>query len=59
MSQTASFLAFIEKHSTIHDRQFVGEKIVIKAVMGKRVLADLSRNEQVEVKAVESLDAAH
>jgi GTP-binding protein HflX len=54
--ENGRLISFIEKHSHIHDRQFLDSKIIMKAVMGKRVLADLSRNEQVEVKAVESLD---
>jgi GTP-binding protein HflX len=45
-------LSFIESHSRIHDRQFTDGRIQLKAVMGKRTLADLSRNDQVEVKAV-------
>jgi hypothetical protein len=48
-------LSFIESHSRIHDRQFMDGRVQIKAVMGKRTLADLSRNEQVEVKAVGSV----
>ena len=47
-------LSFIESHSRIHDREFVDGKVRLKAVMGKRTLADLSRNDQVEVRAVES-----
>jgi GTP-binding protein HflX len=49
-------LSFIESHSRIHDRQFTDGRVQLKAVMGKRTLADLSRNEQVEVKAVASVD---
>jgi GTP-binding protein HflX len=48
-------LAFIESHTRIHDRQFVDGRVQLKAIMGKRTLADLARNEQVEVKTVESL----
>jgi GTP-binding protein HflX len=48
-------LAFIESHARIHDRQFLDGRVQLKAVMGKRTLADLSRNEQVEVKAVDSV----
>ena len=48
-------IAFIESHTRIHDRQFLDGRIQLKAVMGKKTLADLSRNEQVEVKRVESL----
>ena len=45
-------LSFIESHTRVHDRQFIDGRVQIKAIMGKRTLADLSRNEQVEVKAV-------
>ena len=48
-------LSFLESHTRIHDRQFNDGKVEIKAVMGKRTLADLSRNEQVEIKMVEGL----
>ena len=48
-------IAFIESHTRIHDRQFIDGRVQLKAVMGKRTLADLSRNDQVEVKTVESL----
>jgi GTP-binding protein HflX len=47
-------IAFIETHTRVHDRQFTDGRVQIKAVMGKQTLADLSRNEQVEVKSVES-----
>jgi GTPase len=49
-------LAFIESHTRIHDRQFMDGRVQLKAIMGKRTLADLARNEQVEVKAVASLE---
>jgi GTP-binding protein HflX len=49
-------IAFIESHTRIHDRQFMDGRIQLKAIMGKRTLADLSRNEQVEVKAVQALE---
>ncbi|HWE92669.1 MAG TPA: GTPase HflX [Tepidisphaeraceae bacterium] len=48
-------ISFIESHSRVHDRQFTDGRVQMKAVMGKRTLADLSRNEQVEVKLVEAL----
>ena len=48
-------IAFIESHTRIHDRQFVDGRIQLKAIMGKKTLADLSRNDQVEVKTVETL----
>jgi GTPase len=48
-------LSFIESHSRVHDRQVLDGRIQIKTVMGKRTLADLSRNDQVDVKTVASL----
>jgi GTP-binding protein HflX len=44
-------IAFLESHTRIHERTFVGDdgKIRIRAVMGKQTLADLSRNDQVEI----------
>jgi GTP-binding protein HflX len=48
-------ISFIESHTRVHDRQIVDGKIQMKTVMGKRTLADLSRNEQVAVKTVDSV----
>ena len=48
-------ISFIESHSRIHDRQFHDGRVEIKAIMGKKTLADLSKNDQVEVKSVEAL----
>jgi len=45
-------LTFIESHARVYDRQFTDSRVQIKAIVGKRTLADLSRNEQVEVKMV-------
>jgi len=52
-------LAFLESHTRIHDRVFVeanGDgaessqgRVRIRAIMGKQTLADLSRNDQVEI----------
>jgi GTPase len=47
-------LSFIESHAHVKDRQFTDGRVIIKAVMGKQLLEDLSRNDQVEVKAVEA-----
>ena len=47
-------ISFIESHSRVHDRQFVDGRVQFRAIMGRRTLADLSRNDQVEVKAVDS-----
>jgi len=49
-------IAFIESHTRIHDRQFTDGRVQLKAIMGKQTLADLSRNEQVEVKTVQPVD---
>jgi GTP-binding protein HflX len=48
-------LSFIESHTRVHDRQFTDGRVQMKAVMGRRTLADLSKNEQVDVKTVEAL----
>ena len=48
-------LSFLESNTRIHDRQFTDGRIQMRAVMGRRTLADLSRNDQVEVKAVDSI----
>ena len=45
-------LSFIESHTRVHDREFQDGRVVIRAVMGKQTLADLSRNGQVEIKSV-------
>jgi GTP-binding protein HflX len=48
-------IAFIESHTRIHDRQFLDGRIQLKTIMAKKTLADLSRNEQVEIKKAEPL----
>jgi GTP-binding protein HflX len=50
-------LAFIESHTRVRERQFTDGRVVILATMGKQTLADLSRNHQVEVKAVSGVEA--
>jgi GTP-binding protein HflX len=45
-------ISFIEHHSRVESREFQDGRIRMTAVMGKRLLADLSRNDQVEVKKV-------
>ncbi len=45
-------ISFIEQHSRVQDREFNDGRVQIRAIMGKKTLADLSRNEQVEVKKV-------
>jgi GTP-binding protein HflX len=53
-ASNGKLLAFIETHTRVKDRQFNDGTIVIQATMGKQTLADLSRNDQVEVKSVDS-----
>jgi len=48
-------LSFVESHSRVYDRQFTDGRVQMRAVMGRRTLADLKRNEQVAVKAVDSV----
>ena len=45
-------ISFIESHSRVTDRSFLNGRVQIRATMGKQTLADLSRNDQVEVKTV-------
>jgi GTP-binding protein HflX len=46
-------LAFIESNTRVMGREVVdGSRIQIRAVMGKKTLADLARNDQVEVVSV-------
>jgi GTP-binding protein HflX len=49
-------ISFIESHARVHDRQFTDGRAQFKAIMGKRTLAELSRNGQVEIKEVDSLE---
>ncbi|MGD0539882.1 MAG: GTPase HflX [Tepidisphaeraceae bacterium] len=51
-SANGKLLAFIETHTQVKDRQFIDGRVIIQATMGKQTLADLSRNDQVEVKSV-------
>lgn len=45
-------ISYIESHSRVQDREFKDGRVTLRAIMGKRTLTDLSRNEQVEVKEV-------
>ena len=49
-------ISYIESHTRIHDRQFIDGRIRLKAIMGKRTLADLSRNDQVAIIGADALD---
>ena len=46
---------FLVKHTRVQDRLFTDGRVQFRATMGKTILADLSRNEQVEVKTVDSV----
>ncbi len=48
-------LSFIESHTRVQEREFVDGRVLIRAVMGKQTLADLSKNEQVLLKSVSEL----
>ncbi|MGD1275964.1 MAG: GTPase HflX [Tepidisphaeraceae bacterium] len=45
-------LSFIETHAHVTHRDFADGRVVLRATMTQQVLADLSRNDQVEVKTV-------
>jgi GTP-binding protein HflX len=45
-------ISFIESRTRVQDREFVDGRVRFKTVMGKQTLADLSNNEQVEIKSV-------
>ncbi len=47
-------LSFLESHSRIQDRTFHDSRVILRTIMGKRTLADLSRNSQVEIRDVVS-----
>lgn len=49
-------LAFLESHARITDRQFDDGRVTIHAVVGKRLLADLSKNDQVVVKTINAAE---
>jgi GTP-binding protein HflX len=45
-------LSFIESHTRVQDRHFLDGRVTMRVVVGKKVLADLARNGQVEIKDV-------
>jgi GTP-binding protein HflX len=51
--ENGKLISFIESHTRVQDRHFVDGRVIIRATMGRQTLADLSRNEQVELKSVE------
>jgi hypothetical protein len=48
-------ISYIESHTRVHDREVLDGKMRMKTVMGKRSLADLSRNEQVAIRTVDAV----
>jgi GTP-binding protein HflX len=49
-------MSFLQTHTRIDDRQFIGDRVEIRAMMGKQTLADLARNAQVEIKSVAAVE---
>ena len=47
-------LAFIESHTRVTSRKFADGRVQIQTVMGKKTLADLQRNDQLELKRIEA-----
>ena len=46
-------LAFIERSARIHDRDYDGDTVELKATVGRRLLGDLRRNDEVKILNVE------
>jgi len=53
-ARNGKLLAFIESHCQVMDRDVVNGRMVIHVLMSKRTFAELSRNDQVEVREGES-----
>ncbi len=49
-------ISFIESHTRVHNRHFDDGRVRFSAIMGRQTLADLSRNDQVEVLAVDEVE---
>ena len=49
-------LSFIESNTRVTCREFTDGRVQIRAVMGRQTLADLKRNDQVDVTNVSDLD---
>jgi hypothetical protein len=45
-------IAFIEAASRVQERTTDADRIALRTIMGKRTLADLANNDQVEIKMV-------
>ncbi|HWP40215.1 MAG TPA: GTPase HflX [Tepidisphaeraceae bacterium] len=54
-------IAFIEQHGQIHDRQFHDGRVILKTTIPRKILEDLSNNDQVQVIRGQStaLNASH
>ena len=52
-STDGKLLAFIESHARVSDRQFEDGRVQIRATVGRRMLAELERNEGVTVTPVD------
>jgi GTP-binding protein HflX len=48
-------ISFIERHAEVKTRDFLDGRITMTAIMGKQTLADLEKNDQVDVKKVEEV----
>jgi GTP-binding protein HflX len=51
-SANGKLLSFIETNTSVHSRKFDDDRVVIRATVPSRVLADLKKNRHVEVKPV-------
>ncbi len=49
-------LAFLESNTRIHARDILDNRIQLQAVMGKQTLANLVRNDQVQIKEVAAVE---
>jgi GTP-binding protein HflX len=51
-SSNGRLLAFLEAHCQIHHRQFTDSRVRLEASVPRRTLAELARNEQIEIQQV-------
>jgi len=49
-STNGKLISFIETRTTVHDRKFRGSRVTFRATVPAQVLADLSRNNQLQIK---------
>ncbi len=49
-------ISFIESNTRVHSRHFTDGRVQFKTIMGKSTLADLSRNEGVEIDKVKPVE---